>query len=558
MRSPFLWPRSFLLLFVLGLAASPAMAQAPVVDAVLNNASYSVPPLPSSGIAQGSIFAVFGKNLGPANLVLVDRFPLPTSGGLAGTSVTATSGSTTLDCIMLYTLAGQVGAVLPSATPVGDVTIRVTYNGQTSAPFPIKVVRSAFGIFTQNSRGTGPAAIQNWTPTVQPLNLLTKAARPRQVVILWGTGLGPLPTDLIPLEEKQANPRDLPIDVEVYVGGKRANVTYRGRSGCCVGVDQIVFEVPDGVEGCYQQVVVKIGNIVSNYATMSISSTGEECAAEGGTITPERLRAAQARGWATYACMTLYRECEESFLPSEGETCEDGLTASFGKADIGVLDLSGFYGDKNVGACTVYTFAARLDSPPPDFFPISTLDAGTLLVNGPKGPREVRRRSEGNYHTVLGGGENNLPLYLDPGTYTIDNGPGTTQVGPFQIVTNFPEDLNWTNKASISSIDRAQGQEVTWTGGDPSAFVVISGQSVGGTETTGVVGWFVCRERNPAGRFFIPPAVLLSLPTMEFFGFPLVNLTVGQAGPLQEILGTGLDSAAFEWRLTHGKPVEYR
>jgi len=548
-----------LLLLVLGLAASTAMAQAPVVDAVLNNASYSVPPLPSSGIAQGSIFAVFGKNLGPANLVLVDRFPLPTSEGLAGTSVTVTSGSTTLDCIMLYTLAGQVGAVLPSATAVGDATIRVTYNGQTSAPFPIKVVRSAFGIFTQNSRGTGPAAIQNWTPTVQPLNLLTKAARPRQVVILWGTGLGPVSGN----EAAGPLPGDLPIDIEVYVGGKRANVTYRGRSGCCVGVDQIVFEVPDGVEGCYQQVVVKIGNIVSNYATMSISGTGDECSTEGGTITPEQLRAAEARGYGTYACMTLYRECQESIpLPGSGgdETCEDGLTASFGRADIRALDLSGFYGDKNVGACAVYTFAARLDSQPPDFFPIATLDAGTLTVNGPKGARQVPRRPEGNYDTLLGGGEppNALPPYLDPGTYTIDNDPGTGQVGAFQIVTNFPEDLNWTNKDNISVIDRANGQEVTWTGGDPSALVAISGYSFAGTETTGVFGWFVCRERNPAGRFVIPPAVLLSLPTMEFFGIPLGNLTVGQAGPLQAILGTGLDSAAFEWHLTHGKPVEYR
>jgi len=126
-----------------------------------------------------------------------------------------------------------------------------------------------------------------------------------------------------------------------------------------VGVDQIVFEVPDGVEGCYQQVLVKIGNIVSNYATMSISSTGDECAADGGTITLERVRAAQAREWATYACMTLYRECEESFLPGQGETCEDGLTASFGRADLGSLDLSRFHGDKLAGACAVYTFAPR-------------------------------------------------------------------------------------------------------------------------------------------------------------------------------------------------------
>ena len=55
------------------------------------------------------------------------------------------------------------------------------------------------------------------------------------------------------------------VPVEVYVGGKRADVTYRGRSGCCAGIDQIVFTVPQGVEGCYVPVVVKTGDVVSNF-----------------------------------------------------------------------------------------------------------------------------------------------------------------------------------------------------------------------------------------------------------------------------------------------------
>jgi uncharacterized protein (TIGR03437 family) len=52
----------------------------------------------------------------------------------------------------------------------------------------------------------------------------------------------------------------MPVDAEVYVGGKRAAVTYKGRSGCCAGIDQIVFTVPEGVEGCYVPVVVKTGD----------------------------------------------------------------------------------------------------------------------------------------------------------------------------------------------------------------------------------------------------------------------------------------------------------
>ena len=33
--------------------------------------------------------------------------------------------------------------------------------------------------------------------------------------------------------------------MEVWVGNKQAKVTYAGRSGCCVGIDQVVFERAD-------------------------------------------------------------------------------------------------------------------------------------------------------------------------------------------------------------------------------------------------------------------------------------------------------------------------
>ena len=65
-----------------------AYAQLPSIaaDGIRNGASYALSGMPNAGIAQGSIFIVFGSNLGPANLVQVSSFPLPTSQGLAGTS----------------------------------------------------------------------------------------------------------------------------------------------------------------------------------------------------------------------------------------------------------------------------------------------------------------------------------------------------------------------------------------------------------------------------------------------------------------------------------------
>ena len=51
--------------------AGLASAQTPTIDAggVVNAASYAYAGLPSGGIAQGSLFAIFGKNLGPTPFV---------------------------------------------------------------------------------------------------------------------------------------------------------------------------------------------------------------------------------------------------------------------------------------------------------------------------------------------------------------------------------------------------------------------------------------------------------------------------------------------------------
>jgi uncharacterized protein (TIGR03437 family) len=191
-----------------------------------------------------------------------------------------------VNALPLYTTPSQVGAILPSDCPVGDGTVTVTYKGQTSAAVPIHVVRSTFGIFTQNQQGSGPAACHNVnSETDRPLNSFPTPARPGQALILWGTGLGP-----IAAPDGGAPPvGDLPVDVEVWVGGKQATLLYRGRSGCCAGVDQIAFFVPDGVEGCFVPVMVKVGGTVSNFASLAIAAPGAHCSVPGWSMMTARL-----------------------------------------------------------------------------------------------------------------------------------------------------------------------------------------------------------------------------------------------------------------------------
>jgi hypothetical protein len=72
---------------------------------------------------------------------------------------------------------------------------------------------------------------------------------------------------------------------------------------------------------------------------------------------------------------------------------------------------------------------------------------------------------KGYYSATLGGGSPNPPpLYLDAGTYTA-MGPGGADPGAFLASLNLPPPLIWTNMSSISTIVRANGQNVTWTGG---------------------------------------------------------------------------------------------
>src|SRR4051794_23198648 len=132
-----------------------AAIAAPQIRAILNAASYTKAGLPNSGIAPGSVFVIFGTELGPAVLQQASGFPLQTT--LAGTSVRVTVDTVSVDAILFYTSAAQLAAILPSNTPVGIGLAAVTYQGHTSQSGAFRVQRSAPGILTQNQSGTGSA-----------------------------------------------------------------------------------------------------------------------------------------------------------------------------------------------------------------------------------------------------------------------------------------------------------------------------------------------------------------------------------------------------------------
>lgn len=548
-------------------------------NGIVNAASYAFPELPQGAIAQGSMFVIFGQNMGPASIVLATSYPLGTSGGLGGTSVRVSAGGQNYDCPMIYSLASQVAALMPSRVPVGPATISVTYNGQTSATRSVTVTRSSFGIFTQNSRGSGAAIIQNFeSQTSTPLNTLRNSARPGQVAILWGTGLGPITAD----DAAGPAPGDLGTDVALWIGGVRASILYRGRSGTVAGIDQINFTVPSGLQGCSVSVAVQIGNNVSNFATMAIMPNGGTCADPNTGLSSSDLDQLSQLPQIKIGSITLNRSVTApnpisipglppgTPIPGAQETISDSASAAF-------LQIAGIAAGTQIqdvidqvtfGSCTVFFFRGTPTGTPS--IPFSGLDAGDRLpITGPGGfINALTKTVEGfplpaGFYSYSGTNAGQGPgLFLNPGTYTI-TGSGGAQVGAFSSSLTMPPTFTWTNRDTITNVTRSQGVTVTWTGGDPAGDVQISGSSFTGQLPNVVFASFTCTERNSAGRFTVPPVVLLALPPSSSQGaggisIPTGNLSLTTQTVPSRFNAPGIDIGFIQAAFSSGKSLNYQ
>ena len=201
---------AFQVVLMFWVAAVVAFAQ-PVISTPVNGASFIPPGLPLYGIAQGSMFAVFGLRIGPDELVVVSAFPVPTE--LAGTSAQVTVGGVTVDCLMIFTSAGQIAAILPSSTPIGEGTMTLTFNGERSNSARILVVENAAGMFALRQDGRGPGIFTD--PSFAP-NTITNAFAPGTIAIAWLTGLGARSSDDRPV------PQDLKEELGLQVKDWRA------------------------------------------------------------------------------------------------------------------------------------------------------------------------------------------------------------------------------------------------------------------------------------------------------------------------------------------------
>ncbi|MFB3778006.1 MAG: hypothetical protein ACE141_10360 [Bryobacteraceae bacterium] len=487
-------------------SVQPTGASQPVVTlrGIVNSASYQPQGAPNSGIAQGSVFVVFGRNLSATGMTRAEAFPLPTE--LAGTSVQVSVGDTTANAYILYTSPNQVGAMLPSDMPTGLGTLTVAYAGQNSPKVPFQIVSSAFGIFTQNQAGTGPAAAQVFqTPENQPLNSMIQAATPGQIVTLWGTGLGPVEGD----EAGRPLPGSLDVGAEAWVGGKPAKVLYAGRSGCCAGVDQIAIEIPDGPSGCYVPVAVRAGGVWSNFATLSITEQGRFCSDPFGfpdTMIEVFSQNRPVKTGIVHFEMRSGPELATMLVPSP-----ERASATFKLNNLpAALASQGPLGTAvSRGHCLVFPCGDG-NCLGQDPAAAGLQDAGTgLELSGPAGVVRLLEKTEGVYDGNLAAPGD--PSFLQPGLYIV-SGQGGKRVGAFQATLTIPATLvQWAPDTEVHEIDRARALTVNWVPGDSERSIIgILGQSV--VPGSGATMAFLCMDYASERRLTVPSLVLESLP----------------------------------------------
>ena len=464
--------------------AWPQSAATPV-----NAASFAPPTAPHGSIAQGSMFEVFGSNIAAAGVTIASEFPLQTE--LAGSSAKITVNGTTVDAFMVRTLQnGRITAILPSNTPVGEGELVVTYNGAAAPPVPIRVTAHSPGLFTLNSGGYGAGIFTDARSFA--VNTVADTFRAGDVVDAWLTGLGAAPfSDALqpPLE-------DLSVDVHVTVGGRDARVLFKGRAGCCAGLDIVRFEAPQGVEGCYVPVQVTAGGSPSNVSTVAIASDGGPCSdGDLSILTPDLLTKARETGWASLAYVTISDSSQDR--PDGPSNQSESVSASFVRYNFDAFfSFTSIFGVAEPGSCAYYPIGALLGPQiDPERAEFQTLAAGNISISGPTGSLPLSGGG-GLYHAF-----EIDTNFFQPGVYTV-TGTGGRSVGAFSADFAVPEKPT-TNLSTLSVVDRSRPLVITFDAPSADHVLILGGAAD---------GYYYCLAESEARSLTIPSSILSLVP----------------------------------------------
>jgi uncharacterized protein (TIGR03437 family) len=228
--------------------ASPS---APTIAAVLNAASFQ------AGISSGTWIAIFGTNLASttSNWSSGDivNGKLPTR--LDGVSATVDGKP----AAVYFISPGQINVQVPDDNTLGPVPVQVT-SPLGTATATAQMQAFSPGLFTFDGKYLA-AQHADYSFVGKPgliSGVTTTPAQPGEVVILWGTGLGPSnPTT--PAGELVTQAEPLANQVTVSIGGVQVNAQWAGISGA--GLWQINVQVPSSLPSGDGLVVAQVGGV---------------------------------------------------------------------------------------------------------------------------------------------------------------------------------------------------------------------------------------------------------------------------------------------------------
>jgi hypothetical protein len=333
------------------------------------------------------------------------------------------------------------------------------------------------------------------------------------------------------------------------------------------GLDQVVFQVPSAVSGCFVPVAVRSGGTVSNFVTIPIASRGGTCSDPVGMPAGLTAKAQSGQsirvGLVGIGPIPLLQGAGFSFVRNLASQFSELLQTEVSEQDIiplmharglerqralkqlvqayrpllssrnvslrQVAQMANSLG--NAGAAAGFTQLKNLDSviaqfgsvlPPAGTCTVArewpfnsrdwgassqSLDAGSQLVlSGPVGTRTLTGTSAREYRVNLGSGFANAQLPL--GTYSL-SGAGGREVGAFTATLAGGATLQWTNKAVIGAVDRSQPLVVNWSGQNLNGYVVFGG----GSSVSDLRSAFVCAEDARKQTLTVPTYVLGAMPS---------------------------------------------
>jgi len=163
-----------------------------------------------------------------------------------------------------YISPTQINVCTPPDTATGTVSVSVTSNGISSSPFPAQMQQfspaffewgNRYAVATSGANYLGPAGLLG--PTVT-----TIAAKPGDIVSLWGTGFGPVdpapPTDAAVPRSPVYLVRNAP---KIRVGGLDADYLAGALAADSVGLYVINVRLPANLPDGDQKVEININGV---------------------------------------------------------------------------------------------------------------------------------------------------------------------------------------------------------------------------------------------------------------------------------------------------------